>query len=64
VTTVAEEKAHNPRLTKNLEQFTKIMEDLKLPYPKEIGKFLLPRGFPVVLMLGLTNLGNILIKCL
>merc|ERR1712110_330505 len=36
VTSVAEEKLHNPRLTKSLEEFVKIMEGLGLPYPKKI----------------------------
>ena len=35
-TSVAEEKAHNPRLTKSLEEFTRIMEGLNLAYPKKI----------------------------
>ncbi|KAJ8683474.1 hypothetical protein QAD02_019266 [Eretmocerus hayati] len=38
VTTVAEERAYNPRLTKSLEEFIKIMENLNLPYPKMIDK--------------------------
>lgn len=38
VTTVAEEKGMNPRLTKPKDQFVKIMENLNLPYPKQIGK--------------------------
>lgn len=38
VTTVAEEKAYNPRLTKSLEEFIHIMENLNLPYPKMIDK--------------------------
>lgn len=36
VTTVGEEKLHNPRLTKNLEDYVKIMEGLGLAYPKKI----------------------------
>ncbi|ELU18384.1 hypothetical protein CAPTEDRAFT_163196 [Capitella teleta] len=40
VTTVAEEKTQNPRLSKDLNQFIKIMDDLKLPYPKEIERAL------------------------
>lgn len=40
VTTVMEEKDHNPRLTKPLDQFVKIMEELNLPYPKEIDRAL------------------------
>jgi sulfur dioxygenase len=35
---VAEEKGMNPRLTKSKEQFVKLMENLNLPYPKQIGK--------------------------
>ncbi|XP_063223288.1 persulfide dioxygenase ETHE1, mitochondrial isoform X7 [Bacillus rossius redtenbacheri] len=35
-TTVYEEKKFNPRLTKSLEEFVKIMENLNLPYPKMI----------------------------
>jgi hypothetical protein len=38
-TTVGEEKHYNPRLTKPLDEFIKIMENLNLPYPKMIGKF-------------------------
>nr|CAD7459655.1 unnamed protein product [Timema tahoe] len=37
-TTVGEEKVYNPRLTKPLEEFVKIMENLNLPYPKMIDK--------------------------
>lgn len=36
VSSVGEEKKFNPRLTKNVEEFTKIMEGLNLPYPKKI----------------------------
>ena len=35
---IGEEKKHNPRLTKSREEFMKIMADLKLSYPKQIGK--------------------------
>lgn len=38
---MAEEKKYNPRLTKNLEEFVKIMKNLNLPYPKQIGYLLL-----------------------
>ncbi|XP_018300212.1 persulfide dioxygenase ETHE1, mitochondrial [Mycetomoellerius zeteki] len=38
VTTVAEEKALNPRLSKSLEEFVRIMDNLNLPYPKMIDK--------------------------
>lgn len=37
-TSVAEEKRFNPRLTKDLDTFIGIMENLNLPYPKMIGK--------------------------
>ena len=40
VTSVAEEKLYNPRLTKSLEEFVKIMEGLGLPYPKKIDESL------------------------
>lgn len=36
VTSVAEEKVHNPRLSKGKEEFINIMESLGLPYPKKI----------------------------
>ncbi|XP_034189610.2 persulfide dioxygenase ETHE1, mitochondrial isoform X2 [Osmia lignaria lignaria] len=38
VTTVAEEKAFNPRLSKSLNEFVDIMNNLNLPYPKMIDK--------------------------
>lgn len=37
-TTVGEEMKFNPRLTKSLEEFIKIMDNLNLPYPEMIGK--------------------------
>ena len=37
MTSVEEEKLHNPKLTKNKDEFIKIMENMKLDYPKEIG---------------------------
>ncbi|XP_075165173.1 persulfide dioxygenase ETHE1, mitochondrial [Haematobia irritans] len=37
---VWEEKTYNPRLTKSLEEFVNIMENLNLPYPKKIDKSL------------------------
>lgn len=37
-TTVAEEKQYNPRLTKDVDTFVEIMENLNLPYPKMIDK--------------------------
>ncbi|XP_011305596.1 persulfide dioxygenase ETHE1, mitochondrial isoform X2 [Fopius arisanus] len=38
VTSVAEERNYNPRLTKSLDEFVSIMENLNLPYPKMIDK--------------------------
>lgn len=38
VTTVGEEKRLNPRLSKSLEEFIKIMDNLKLAYPSQIGE--------------------------
>lgn len=38
--TVWEEKHLNPRLTKTLEEFIELMDNLKLPYPKKIGEYL------------------------
>lgn len=38
VTTVAEEKLLNPRLSKSLKEFIDIMNNLNLPYPKMIDK--------------------------
>lgn len=35
-TTVAEEKKYNPRLTKDVDTFVEIMENLNLPYPTKI----------------------------
>lgn len=37
-TSVAEEKKYNPRLTKDVDTFIKIMENLNLPRPAQIGK--------------------------
>ncbi|XP_069682555.1 persulfide dioxygenase ETHE1, mitochondrial [Periplaneta americana] len=37
-TTVGEEKHYNPRLTKPLEEFVKIMDNLNLPYPRMIDR--------------------------
>jgi hypothetical protein len=34
--TVGEEKTHNPRLTKSVEEFVSLMANLNLPYPKKI----------------------------
>ena len=40
VTTVKEEKNHNPRLTKPMDQFVDIMKNLNLLYPKQIDRSL------------------------
>lgn len=37
VSTVGEERKFNPRLTKSLEEFIQIMNNLNLPKPKKIG---------------------------
>lgn len=37
---IGEEKAHNPRLTKSKEEFVQIMANLGLPYPKQIDRAL------------------------
>ncbi|XP_049281893.1 persulfide dioxygenase ETHE1, mitochondrial [Anopheles funestus] len=37
-TTVAEERRYNPRLTKDVEAFVELMNNLNLPYPKMIDK--------------------------
>lgn len=39
-TSVGEEKAHNPRLSKSKDEFIGIMNNLNLPYPKQIDKSL------------------------
>lgn len=36
--TVAEEKRYNPRLSKDIDTFVEIMDNLNLPKPKMIGK--------------------------
>lgn len=35
---MAEEKRYNPRLSKDIDTFIEIMENLNLPKPKMIGK--------------------------
>lgn len=37
VSTVGEERKFNPRLTKSMDEFVKIMKNLNLPKPKKIG---------------------------
>uniref|UniRef100_A0A1B0DHA0 Uncharacterized protein n=1 Tax=Phlebotomus papatasi TaxID=29031 RepID=A0A1B0DHA0_PHLPP len=39
-TTVFEERNYNPRLSKDIDTFVSIMENLNLPYPKMIDKAL------------------------
>lgn len=36
VSTIGEEKQHNPRLTRPKQEFVEIMANLNLPYPKKI----------------------------
>jgi len=48
--TVGEEKAHNPRLSKSLDEFCEIMGNLNLPYPKKIDASL-----PANLMCGIVD---------
>lgn len=38
-TSVAEEKQFNPRLSKDIDTFVNIMENLNLAYPKMIGEW-------------------------
>lgn len=49
--TVAEEKELNPRLSRTLEEFVEIMNNLNLPYPKKIGESfnLIPLESPIEL---------------
>ena len=51
MTTVAEEKEFNPRLTKSKEDFIALMGGLNLPYPKKIDESL-----PANLVCGLHEL--------
>ncbi|KAK2191806.1 hypothetical protein NP493_45g05018 [Ridgeia piscesae] len=51
VSTVGEEKKHNPRLTKTLPEFKTLMKNLNLPYPKKIDASL-----PANMVDGLCNL--------
>lgn len=37
VTTIGEEKTYNPRLSKSLDEFIEVMNNLNLAYPKKIG---------------------------
>ncbi|KAJ1081426.1 hypothetical protein NDU88_001608 [Pleurodeles waltl] len=50
VTTVSEEKKFNPRLTKSLSEFCKIMKNLNLPKPKQID-----RAVPANLLCGIQD---------
>lgn len=38
MSTVGEEKKFNPRLSKSKSEFLKIMQELQLPYPQQIGE--------------------------
>jgi len=49
--TIGEEKKHNPRLTKSIDEFQIIMANLNLPYPKMIDK-----AVPANKVCGLYNL--------
>ena len=49
VTTVGEEMEHNKRLTKPEDEFVKIMDNLNLPYPKQIGVVAFPSFHSMVL---------------
>jgi len=53
--TVGEEKLHNPRLTKSVEEFIKIMEGLGLAYPKKIDE-----AVPWNLKCGPSQLGQVM----
>lgn len=37
VSTIGEEKTYNPRLSKSLDEFIELMNNLNLAYPKKIG---------------------------
>jgi len=37
VSTIGEEKTYNPRLSKSLNEFIELMNNLSLAYPKNIG---------------------------
>ncbi|CAH8473601.1 unnamed protein product [Schistosoma turkestanicum] len=50
MTTVGEEKANNPRLTKSKSEFIKLMNELNLPPPKQI-----QRAIPLNLKCGLND---------
>lgn len=40
MSTVEEERTLNPRLTLSCEEFIKVMDNLNLPKPKQIGEYL------------------------
>ncbi|CAH8846361.1 unnamed protein product [Trichobilharzia szidati] len=50
MTTVGEEKVHNPRLTKSKQEFVKIMNELNLPKPKQMD-----RAIPLNLKCGIND---------
>lgn len=40
MSSIGEEKRHNPRLTKSREEFIEVMKSLNLPHPKQIARSL------------------------
>lgn len=55
VSTVGEERKFNPRLTKTLEEFVKIMDNLNLSKPKKLGKKKKTQKTPPSLISGWSN---------
>lgn len=53
MTTVKEEKSHNPRLTRTKEDFIQVMKELNLPYPKQID-----RALPANMVCGVHDVVN------
>ncbi|KAK6471514.1 persulfide dioxygenase ETHE1 [Huso huso] len=53
VSSVGEERKFNPRLTKTLSEFVEIMNNLALPYPKQID-----RAVPANLLCGLQDISS------
>ena len=56
MTTVAEEKKLNPRLSKPKEQFLEIMKNLGLAYPKKIGIIFNVSSIKYKYLIGLVSL--------
>lgn len=50
-TTVGEEKHLNPRLSKSIDEFVNIMNNLNLPYPKMIGKLNVIQKYKIILLI-------------